>query len=407
MVKKVILENGLTIIADKKDIHTANINVIVNAGSLNETDEQAGLSHFLEHMAFKGTKSKTAQQLVDDIELLGGETGAYTTRDHTSYYISLPDTDCEEGVQFLADVLKNSIFPKDELEKEREVIIQEYKECNSDPNHLAWYGIEKALFDKQESARQVLGTLENIKKFTREDLVNYFGTYYTAENMYVAISSSWPEDLMINWVGEYFKDIKPGKKNTFPINTPILDNHLVEQKEGITQDYIFMALPWIDYKDKDFYTSIVFTKILDGGMSCRLFQELREKSGLCYSCNVFDDLYMSANIFGVYTVVEQENKDIAINKIKQVINSMKTDITEKDLIKAKNMTKYNTACFVEDVKNMAKKQVHNLRYRDELYDIEKAVKEINAVTLKDVINFANRIIDDTKWTTFTLEPKND
>lgn len=407
MTTKTVLSNGLTIIADQKDIQTANIRVVVNAGALNETEEVSGISHFLEHMAFKGTVNKSAKELIEDIEFLGGDTGAYTTKDHTCYYVSLPDKNCKHGIKFLASILKESNFPENELEKEREVIIQEYKEANSDPIHLAWWGLQDTMFNGKASARQVLGTLDNIKKFTRDDLLNYFQTFYTAENMYISISSNWSEDLMIWWVKENFEDFRKGSKNVFLTDESNCNRHLRKSKEGIVQDYIFMALPWINYNDKDFYTSLIFKTILDGGMSCRLFQELRENSGLCYSCYTFDDICLSSSIFGIGTIVEPQNKDLVIDKVKQVVNSMKTDISENELTKAKNMAAYAFACYTEDIKNMAKKQIHNIRYKNELYDADKAYQAIQSITLNDVFAFANRMIDDSKWSSFTLEPKND
>lgn len=172
------LENGLTIVTQNKDFNNLSIGIWVKAGLLTETPEINGISHFLEHMAFKGTTTKNAKELIDSIEQIGAQCNAYTSTDHTCYYVNLLPEYWKQGIDFLSDIVQNSTFPEEEIERERNVILQELKASLDDPTNIAFYAFMENVYKDQILGKKILGTEENIKRFTKQDFINYVTSGY-------------------------------------------------------------------------------------------------------------------------------------------------------------------------------------------------------------------------------------
>ena len=406
MQKKIItLDNGLRIVLMTKDVYTVNAAITVKAGMLNETDAENGISHFLEHMAFKGTKTKTAKELIDYIEILGGNTNAFTDDDRTCYTVSLPDDFWREGCNFLADVVRNSIFPEDELEKERNVIIQEYYQRNDDPCFIGYCGLMELGFEGHKLSRQVLGTLENIKRFKREDLMAYYEKHYSPNNMIFSISL--PEKYNLDNIAEYisglFNDMKQGQSQEFE-HVKIAENkHDATTKPGIEQSYIYMAMPAVKIDSEWSPVYDVMLALFDGGMSTRLFQTIREKLGLTYQTNTFTNMNIASNTFGIFSIVETENEDKAIKAIKDTFATLYASISDEELQKAKNMLKYTFAVANEGT-SMIKYVVNNLFYLNKDFNYEEELQKRMDVTKEQIFKLA-KAMANRQFTTFIVRPE--
>lgn len=379
MQKKIVtLDNGLKIVLITKDVYTVNAAVTVKTGMLNETDAENGISHFLEHMAFKGTKTKTAKELIDYIEILGGNTNAFTDDDRTCYTVSLPDDFWREGCNFLADIVRNSTFPEDELEKERNVIIQEYYQRNDDPCFIGYCGLMELGFEGHKLSRQVLGTLENIKRFKREDLMAYYEKHYSPNNMIFSISL--PEKYNLDNIAEYisglFNDMKQGQSQEF--------------------EHVKIDSEWSPVYD-------VMLALFDGGMSTRLFQTMREKLGLTYQTNTFTNMNIASNTFGIFSIVETENEDKAIKAIKDTFATLYTSISDEELQKAKNMLKYTFAVANEGT-SMIKYVVNNLFYLNKDFNYEEELQKRMDVTKEQIFKLA-KAMANRQFTTFIVRPE--
>jgi len=407
LTKLVTLDNGLKIILMSKDIYTVNGAITVKTGMLNETDEENGISHFLEHMAFKGTKTKTAKELIDYIENLGGNTNAYTADDRTCYTVSMPGNFWKEACNFLTDIVRNSIFPIEELEKEREVIIQEYKQRNDDPNYTGYLGLMKLGFEGHRLERQVIGTLENIKNFKQEDLIKYYKKHYIPNNMIFSliVPENYNLDEITSYISNLFNDLSRGEEEIFERVKIAEDKKTIIYKPGIEQSYIYMGMPAIKIDSEWQPIYDVMMAIFDGGMSTRLFQTMREKLGLTYSTSTFTDTCRIANTFIIFSIVEPVNEDKAIQAIKDTFMTLCNSITDEELTKAKNTLSYAFATANEG-KNIIKYYVNNLFYFNKEFNYEEELKKRMNVTKEQIFKLA-KAMANKKFTICIVRPQKD
>lgn len=403
--KLVTLDNGLKIIVISKDVYTVDAAITVKTGMINETDNENGISHFLEHMAFKGTKTKTSKELIGYVENLGGNANAYTTNDRTCYTASLPGNFWKEACDFLADIVRNSTFPENEFEKERDVIIQEYKQRNDDPSYLGYYGLMSIGFEGHRLGRQVIGKLENIENFKREDLLNYYKKYYTASNMIfsLVIPETYNLEEVLNYISNLFIDLEKGENEIFEYTKIIENKKEVLYKSGIGQSYIYMGIPAIKINSEWQPVYDIMTTIFDGGMSTRLFQTMREKLGLTYHTSIFTDTCRISNTFGIFSIVEQQNEDKAIEAIKDTFLTLSNSITDEELNKAKNMVAY-----AFDVANEGKKiikyYVNQLFYFNKEFNFQEELDKRMNVTKEQIFKLAKAMLNK-EFTIFIVRPK--
>ena len=393
MIKTKILKNGLIIICENKKTDKVCMGVLVKTGLLNETDEENGLSHFLEHMAFKGTSTKTAKQLSESIESLGGSCNAYTSNDHTLYYVNMLAKDYKTGLVFLNDIVTNSVFPCEELERERNVILQEIARAKDNPQNVFWERFTQTIYKGQALSRSILGPAKNIKKFKREDLLNYVKKYYCPNNMIVSICGNINCRKAIKFVSSLFKDLKPNKVATTKIEKFIANTK--EYKEIFDQAMVAIAYEGPKWGEKDAINA-VFSNILDGGMSCRLFQEMREKNGLCYSTSFIADALKDSGYIGIFAGVKEQNVKLALKVMEDTINTMKTAINDEEMEKAKNIALYHIAGVMENCEATMNYNVIRYMYKNQIPSIKKYIKDIKKVTKQDVLRFANDYINEKR-----------
>lgn len=409
MVIKYTLENGFTILINRKpNIHTTTVKLVVKTGMLYETDSQNGISHFLEHMAFKGTETRTAKELINFIEQLGGNTNAYTSEDKTVYYVNLPSEYWKEGCEFLADVSRNSVFPENELEKEREIIIQEYKERNTDPNYTSYLNFIKTGFKGHNASRQVLGTLKNIKSFTSYDLYKYYKKHYIPEKMILAITlpeKCEKEKEIVKYIDSLFGDMEYGTQyiEIYPKIKMKSGKKSIIYKPGIEQSYMLLGIPSIPLNDELRPAFEIFTTILDGGMSTRLFQTLREELGLAYSVYSFNYTNIVTEFFGIGVITEQQNENLVCHKVKKIIESMINNVSDEELIKAKNATKYAFAEALDQTDNTSY-DINSLFYLNKMFDAEYELNKLTNVTKEDVYTVIKRLLEN-KFTVSIVRPE--
>ena len=392
MTKITKLKNGLTIIVEKKRVPKVCIGVLVKTGLINETDKQNGISHFLEHMAFKGTATKTAKQLSEDIERLGGSCNAYTSLDHTLYHVDMLAEHWKVGLQFLADILVNSTFPKDEIEKERNVILQEIARAKDNPMHVFWERLMSTIYEKQTIGRSILGPAKNVEAFTRKDLINYTKAWYCPNNMIISICGDVNNRKVVKFIKELFghltaHDIKKQATNKFIASDKVFS-------EIFDQSMIAIVYNGPKANEKTAEQTI-FENVLDGGMSCRLFQEVREKNSLCYNVSTITDKLKDSGFMGVYAGVKKDDLKKAFAVMKNTIESMKTDITDEEIEKAKNIALYKIINASENCNYLMNYNAICYLYGGKTKKLKNEIKAIKRVTKQQVFDFANEFITDT------------
>ncbi|PPR19073.1 MAG: putative zinc protease [Alphaproteobacteria bacterium MarineAlpha9_Bin7] len=304
--KVTTLDNGLRVISEEIPyLETASVGVWVDAGARCEQPETNGISHLLEHMAFKGTQIRSARDIAEEIEAVGGHLNAYTSREQTAYFAKVLKEDTPLALDILADILQNPAFDKDELEREQTVVVQEIGQAHDTPDDIIFDYFQDIAFPDQPLGRPVLGTSENVQSFTRDNLSAYMDQHYTPGRMVVSAAGNVDHDQLVELTNK-----------TFLRSTSTVDNSNEEanyvgghfyQSRDLEQVHLLIGFNGLAYKDQDYYALQVFSTLLGGGMSSRLFQKVREERGLAYSIYSFSTSYVDSGLFGIYAGTSAES----------------------------------------------------------------------------------------------------
>ncbi|MEN8236809.1 MAG: pitrilysin family protein [Pseudomonadota bacterium] len=299
MVEQTQLANGLTIVTDCIDtVETVAVGVWVAAGTRHERAEFNGVAHMLEHMAFKGTHNRTAQDIAQTIENVGGYLNAGTSRESTAYYARMLKNDLHVGIELLADILQNSVFAEDEFERERSVVLQEIGQSHDAPDDIIFDYFQETAFPKQAMGRSILGTNSIVHNMNRETLVQYRDHFYSAPRMILAAAGNVSHDELLKRAEMYFDHLPTnGKVEVEPASYVGGDFRM---QRDLEQVHVLMGFKGRSIKHDDNYAVALLATILGGGMSSRLFQEVREKRGLVYSIYAFKSAYSDSGMFGIY-----------------------------------------------------------------------------------------------------------
>ncbi len=294
-----VLDGGLTIATDAMpDLETASVGIWVGAGARHETVEENGISHMLEHMAFKGTERRSARDIAEQIEAVGGHLNAHTSREHTAYYARVLKENLPLAVEILGDILQHSVFDEEELGREREVVVQEIHQVNDTPDDVVFDHLQEVAFPEQPLGRSILGTSERVSAFDRAALIRYQEHHYRPSNMVLAAAGQVDHGALAELAAGIFAELPDG-------GAPAQDQARYRggdrrESRDLEQVQLTLGFPGVAYRDPDFYPAQVLATVLGGGMSSRLFQEVREKRGLAYSVFAFSSSYVDGGLFGIY-----------------------------------------------------------------------------------------------------------
>ena len=319
------LKSGLRIItANFPQLESVSLGLWVKTGSAYEKPEVNGISHFLEHMSFKGTERRTAKEISEAIEDVGGQSNAYTSREFTAYYAKMLKDDAELAADVLTDSIKNSTFPEEELIKEREVVIQEIKQSIDTPDDIIFDYFQEAAFPNQALGRSILGPAEKVRSFGRETLQNYLNTNYAAENMVACAVGKIDHDNFVKMIENRMGDFRT-KTSFVPDKQNYVGGSFFEKRE-IEQAHVMLGFKGVPYETESYYPCALFSTLFGGGMSSRLFQEIREKRGLVYSVYSFTASHTDDGILGIYAGTgPEELKEllpVVVDEIKKVCNDL-------------------------------------------------------------------------------------
>lgn len=393
----VTLPNGLRLATDEmKDVETVSVGVFVNTGSRYETPEINGISHFLEHMAFKGTTKRNAKEIAEEFEGIGGRINAYTSKEKTVYYAKVLKQHAEFAVEFLADILQNSTFDKVELEKERGVILQEIAMTNDTPDDIIFDYFQETAYPAQALGRSILGPVKNIKKFSREDFTNYIGKQYNYKNMAVVAAGAIKEKDLEKWVKKYFTGFGSAK-----IKAPQAAKYSggdFRKEKKLEQINLVMGFKGLSYLDRDYYTSQILAMILGGGMSSRLFQEVREQRGLAYSIYAFNQAHHDSGIFGIYAGTTPEKANELISATCDQIKKICEKISDKEMERVRTQFEASLLMAKESTSTRMQKLGSDILSLGKIQSDHEIMKKISAVKKSDVTKLAEKIFSGSKPT---------
>ncbi len=408
------LDNGQNVIIKKVSNNpTVTIDTWIKTGSINENDKNTGVAHFLEHLFFKGTQKNPSGVMDRLLESKGAITNAGTSKDYTHYYITIPSKDFELALSLHADMLLNPLIPRNELEKERLVVIEEISKNNDSPQRVAFNNMFSTIYGKNIPAhpyhRPVIGTKEVIQSISREEILDFYNKYYTPNNMTTVIVGDVDVDTAHNLVKKYFNQKEPAFKIK-PVYPPIRPIHKVTsvQKEmDVNQVYLAMAFSALELKDnKDMYALDLLGTILGTGKSSILNQSLKEQKRLVYSISAYNYPFYNDGLFVVNTAFDYKNYDSVIEEIFYQFDKVKLGkITDEQVQKAKNIIETNTYYERESISNISNEMGYIQTLMGSTASYDNYLSNIKKVTKNDVIRVAKKYLSKDKYVVSSVVPK--
>ena len=391
MYKKHVLENGLTIIGEEIPyVKSISLGVWINAGSRIEDEEISGVSHFIEHMLFKGTRNRTSKQIASEIDNLGGQMNAFTSKECTCYYVKLLDSHIDIGIDVLSDMILNSKFNEDDLDKERSVIIEELKMYEDSPEDLAYDLLTENIYKNDPLGMNIIGTEESLNRLNREKLLDYFNKYYVPNNSVIAISGNFNFDEIINKIEEKFKVWKKRDVNV-DIKKAEFKSCFLTKNKDIEQVNLAMSLEAVPIEsDKEVYALAVINTVFGGSISSRLFQKIREEKGLVYSIYSSQSLYRKCGELGIFASMSNEHlKEVYESIIEEIKIIKKYYLTDQEIKESKEQLKGSYILGLESTSSRMMSIGRALLLNNKVEstdDILKSIDNVDRETVKIVID---------------------
>jgi predicted Zn-dependent peptidase len=391
-VRLTTLPNGLRVATDRMSgVDTVSIGVWVDVGTRHEPAEINGVAHLLEHMAFKGTARRSAQDIAEEVESVGGHLNAYTSREQTAYYAKMLKEDLGLAVDILGDILQHSVFDPEELDRERTVIIQEIGQANDTPDDVIYDLFQERAYPDQAMGRPVLGRPEIIETIERDRVAHYLRDNYSASKMVLAAAGNVEHEMLVELAARHF-DRLPETSIAKTEPTRYVGGDFRETRD-LEQVHLLLGFPGIAFGDPDHYASAVLSTALGGGMSSRLFQEIREKRGLVYTIYSFAHAYKDGGLFGVYAGTGEEQVAELMPVLCEELVKTVEGLDEAELARARAQLKSGILMTLEGTSARCEQLAQYLLIHNELLDPRKVVARIEAVDHAAVRRVAARVLD--------------
>ena len=382
--------NGFRIATESiPNFKTVALGIWIKVGGRHETKDQNGIAHFLEHMAFKGTNARTSLDIAEALENVGGYMNAYTSREITNYYCRIMSEDTPLALDVISDIVLNSTLAQDDLELERNVILQEIGQTNDTPDDIIFDWLQATAYPNQPYGRSILGPTENVQKFSRQDLVDFTKKHYTPDRMILCASGDVDHEKLIKLCENYFKDLRETSNNSVVPGNFVGGETRV--RKSLEQAHFALAFKAPSVKSPNIFAGQIFSIAMGGGMSSKLFQEIREKRGLCYS--IFSSLEAGMDT-GSLTIYSGTSEDkiaelarVVIEEIKRSVES----ISEKDLNKARAQLKAGILMSLESTSNRCERLARTISVWDRVVPVNETIEKINTVSLVDLKDFAQKL----------------
>ena len=391
MLKITELDNGLRVVTQNMPgLETVALGIWNSIGGRDEVESNNGVAHLLEHMAFKGTKTKNALQIAETIEDVGGYINAYTSKEVTAYHVRLLADDLHHGVDILTDILQNSTFAEDELNRERGVIIQEIGMYLDTPDDMIFdYWQEKA-YPNQSMGRSILGKTDIIKNISREEVKGFMADNYNPKKMIISAAGKINHDQFVEMIKNSCTNLPIGKSNKRE-KVNFLSGEYREEKK-LEQIHLLLGFEGIDLYHDDYFSLDIFASLLGGGMSSRLFQEIREKRGLVYGISSFSASYTDTGMFGIYCGTGENQIQELIPVLFNELNTSPSSISEKEIDRGKASLKASLMMSRESSNSRCRSAANQLLNHNRIIDPSEILEKINAVSKESVERIARQIV---------------
>jgi predicted Zn-dependent peptidase len=384
------LPSGLTVVTERMErVETVSLGAYVAAGTRHEAAEENGVSHFLEHMAFKGTARRSAREIAEEIEAVGGHMNAYTAREQTAYFVKVLKEDTALAADIIGDIVTHSVFDRAELERERGVILQEIGQANDTPDDIIFDQFQEAAFPSQPMGRPTLGTEPIIRAMPREALLGFMHNHYSTANTVVAAAGAVEHDRVVELVARHFADLR---RDTPPAAAPgVYEGGEFREARDLDQVHVVLGFPGVAYADPDYFPALLLSTLLGGGMSSRLFQEVREKRGLVYAIYSFAAPYLDGGLFGIYAGTGEQEAAELVPVTLEELRKVQREVGEAELARARAQVKASVLMALESTGSRCEQLARQLQVFGRVIPTSETVAKLNAVTLDDIRRAAARL----------------
>lgn len=407
-VNKTVLQNSIRIITKKMPyVRSVSMGIWLNVGARDEELAENGLSHFIEHMVFKGTKKRSAFQIAKEFDAIGGHSNAFTGMEKTCFHGKVMDTHIEILVDILSDIFLNSVFNPKEVENERQVILQEIGMVEDSPEEYIHVLANNNFWGNDSIGRSILGSRENVTNLDTEAIKDFFYRFYQPEHIVISVAGNIEHDHIVDIISHAFESVTSGKElpeRTTPKSTSNVNMHY----RDLEQVHVCIGTKGLPATDKQRYAFSLMNTILGGNMSSRLFQEIREKRGLAYSVYSFASSHVDTGMFGVYAGVDPENAQLSTELILNEMRKLKEKrVSSTELHNAKEYTKGNLLLAAESSDNQMVRLAQNEIHFGHYTPMQEIVDKIDVVSKDDILNLAENLFQSKYLSLTSLGPVKD
>ena len=389
-IRTTTLDNGLTIVSDVvKSVETVSVGVWVDAGARHEPVNLNGVSHLLEHMTFKGTATRSSLDIATQVEDVGGHLNAYTSRENTAYYAKMLKEDLALGLDVIADISQNAVIDADELARERTVIVQEINQAYDTPDDIVFDFFQETAYPNQAIGRPVLGPSDGVMSMARDDIVDYMNTHYVPSNMILGACGNLDHDRLVDLAEKKFGATKVAKPTPAEVAKYVGGD--VREARDIEQLHVVLGFDGLTYHDPDFYAASVFSTLFGGGMSSRLFQEIREKRGLVYSVYSFLAFFEDTGMMGIYAGTGPNEIKELMPVLMDEIAKSRDGVTSEELERSRAQLKASILMGLESTSSRCEQLARQISVYGRVIPIDEIVAGVDAVSLEDVKRAAERL----------------
>ncbi len=390
------LSNKITVVTEVLPyLQSASFGIWVKAGSANEDESNNGIAHIIEHMLFKGTKTRNAKQIADEMARIGGNMNAFTSKECTSYYATTLSEHLPIAVDIISDMLTNSLIDEKALKKEKGVIIEEIDMYDDSPEDLVHELLQQRIWKNHPLGYMISGTKKNVRRVTKEQIMNFMDTYYVGENIIISVAGRFEESSVLKLLEDKFGGIRAesgaGRKE---VSMPEYNRVSCRRHKDIEQLHCNIAFQCISYLSEERFVLSVLNSILGGSVNSRLFQKIRENSGLTYSIYSYGSSYRETGLFHIYAAMNPSQTVSVVKKINQIISDIKKKgVTAEELSMTKEQIKTELILGSESAKSRMNANGKAMLNRGRLTPIEELIGGVDKVSLESVKEFANRYLN--------------
>lgn len=388
--KKFTFENGITLVCEEVPfVESATVGVWVKAGSIFEEENENGASHFIEHLIFKGTQKRSAREISETIEGLGGELNGFTGKEYACYYIKLPSRHLEQAIELISDITTNSLFRKEDIEMERNVILEEIARYYDTPTDEIHDLFIQASLNNHPLGRPIIGKKEVISSISQDKLLSFYKSLYTPKRILISISGNISFEKVKEWVLKYFsKKEKLNLEREIP--EPNISGRIINKEKDTEQVHFCIGTKGLPALSEKRFTLSILNTILGGGMSSRLFYEIRERRGLCYAIYSYPQSFRNCGLFAVYCGTSPKNYKEVIRLIINEFKKMKSSLClEKEVNKAKEQLKGSLILSLENTANRMERLAKQELYFERQWTTDEIMAMIDNVKISDISELAN------------------